>query len=243
MSDPSTVSRHICRISLKLFAGDHSASSSSPPLPPPPHSSHDEQQLELQQQHSHQCSQQQQQQQRQQLQLLIQRINTVLISPDSAKNPSLSTTLLSVLNAFQSLDENNATMCQKSFTTIGEQAAKSFDTSTHFKDKLYSTQASILSILYLHNYFTSEAEGDVGLSEERIQLILQVSSLFAQLVATSDVKSAIAEEFERRGVTTSIWLRLNQQTHTTDGLEILKDIASLQSFLGEWYIDLILEAV
>lgn len=223
------ICRRICRVSLKIFN----------------------------------CDNQQQPQLQQQLQVLKQYINTALTSVDTPPNTSLAATLLGMHNIFQSFEadtttatpptaasdttNNNAAVaaaatCRKSFTALGEQAANAFEVSTSFKDKLHCIQISILSTLYLYNYFADDNSNDeevfndnniiVSLSEERVQLLSHVSYLFAQLVATSEAKSAIAEEFERRGVTTSIWLRLNQQTHAPEGQEILKDLAHLQNSLG-----------
>jgi hypothetical protein len=128
--------------------------------------------------------------------------------------------------------DNDAT--RESFATIDKQATEAFEASASFQDKLLCLKVSVLSALYLHHYFdTDDAVADHVITEDRVQLLSHVSGLFTRLIDTSDVKSAIAEEFETRVVTTSIWLRLNQQTHTTDGFETLKDIADLQLILGD----------
>lgn len=207
--DPA-VSQQICRVALQLFNGGDIDDTTATDTLSSPEGEGNEPQCQLQ------------------VQLLSQCINTVLSNTDTAKNAALVVTLQNLQRTLQSLDKNDAALCRKSFKTIDQQAAESFKTSISFKDKLYSTQVSVLSALYLNNYFG----GDARLPEERTQLQAHVSELFAQLVDTSEVKCAIAEEFETRGVTTSIWLRLNQQTHTTEGQETLKAIADLQVTLG-----------
>ena len=168
------------------------------------------------------------------LQGVTEFLSSTLNDKKDDEDSVVCNTLTKLQHVLESLECYEDEKIKRHFGIIEENAADAFTIVTNFQEKLLFIKISILTIMYLRDYFNVNYEVD-GLSctEDMMHLLSELSHLFKQLLDSGDAKRAVTDEFQRRGLTTSIWLRINQQTHTADGAEILRDVADLQQLLGE----------
>jgi hypothetical protein len=117
------------------------------------------------------------------------------------------------------------------FGITGEAANNTFNEASTFAGKLLITQIRIICVLYANGYFSGTGNVD--------KITAECAVIFGDLLSVPEVSVALTAEFERRELSTRLWILVGGADERLDvdqlsGRNILDEIGCLQNELEEY---------
>lgn len=157
--------------------------------------------------------------------LLMSEFDVINKGLDALREMPLKTATMNIKSALTSLSHGNEELARHSFLTANHCAMEAIAVTNSFQGKVLATKIRVISTLYLFNYFS--ADRNLGLIADQLALV------FSDFIETSEVKQAIKINFEKRSMSTTIWMRMGGDGPTSVTKEALQELTELQALLQE----------